>query len=155
MIHVNRLRPFSGLHSNLQNALQKAIDSHPRILNLHSHVEILLETTGSGIHVVRPDFVITGPFKIQEGQVKPEELVLAVDVDVQACGGSPDFTDQIRNFQSFGTLAYWILYPKDGILVERSLNQERGQFGPPVVHDGSDTITIPGIPATLSLNGIL
>jgi len=74
-------------------------------------------------------------------------LVFVADIDLQACGPQKNFRHHIEAYAAGGVQEYWIIYPKDEILVSRRMvnNTESsvGAFGKADVYHWGDTIESP------------
>ncbi len=62
-------------------------------------------------------------------------------VDPQACGAQNDYSGWIHSFAASGVPEFWIIYPRDKIIVQRKLSGE--QFGKPAIFSEEDRIPLP------------
>ncbi len=66
-------------------------------------------------------------------------------VDAQSCGNMTDFSDWIKDFGEAGVKEFWLIYPRDRIVVKRLLNNE-GIFGKPEIYSEEDRIPVSSVP---------
>ncbi len=74
-----------------------------------------------------------------------ETPLLIADVDSQACGPQESFSQRIRIYSESGVGEYWIIYPKDRIVVVRTGTPEGG-FSKPTIYDEEGSIPCAALP---------
>jgi hypothetical protein len=73
--------------------------------------------------------------------------LLIADVDLQACGPQESFSERIRIYSEGGVSEYWIIYPKDRIVVVRKGTPEGG-FSKPTIFDEGESIPCSTLPVS-------
>lgn len=141
-MYAKRLK---AAHPVLRNLSDRILDTEgARYLRLGMPPESLAlrDADETQTRIMEPDLFLISQAREEEPGNLAGKVELVIDVDVQACGGSPDYSQSIRIYQNGGVEQYWIIYPKDEILVVRT--RKDGVFGPPVVFGEGDLIESPG-----------
>lgn len=62
-------------------------------------------------------------------------------VDAQACGRMEDFSGWIRECEGSGVKEFWLIYPRDRIVVVRTINGD-GKYNKPDIYSDEDSIPV-------------